>query len=55
MSNGGAAFDSEGLLDLDRCAGVLLGLAVGDALGAGYEFRTPPREMLPARPIRTAA
>ena len=29
-------------LDLDRCAGVLLGLAAGDALGAGYEFRTPP-------------
>jgi hypothetical protein len=29
--------------DLDRCAGVLLGLAAGDALGAGYEFRTPPR------------
>jgi ADP-ribosyl-[dinitrogen reductase] hydrolase len=30
-------------LDLDRCAGVLLGLAAGDALGAGYEFGTPPR------------
>lgn len=28
--------------DLDRCSGVLLGLAAGDALGAGYEFRTPP-------------
>ena len=28
--------------DLDRCAGVLLGLATGDALGAGYEFGTPP-------------
>ena len=29
-------------IDLDRCAGVLVGLAVGDALGAGYEFATPP-------------
>lgn len=29
-------------LDLDRCEGVLLGLAAGDALGAGYEFGTPP-------------
>lgn len=29
-------------LDLDRCAGVLLGLAAGGGLGAGYEFRTPP-------------
>lgn len=28
--------------DLDRCEGVLLGLAAGDALGAGYEFRAPP-------------
>ena len=27
----------------DRCAGVLLGLAAGDALGAGYELSTPPR------------
>jgi ADP-ribosyl-[dinitrogen reductase] hydrolase len=27
---------------LDRAAGALLGLAVGDALGAGYEFATPP-------------
>jgi ADP-ribosylglycohydrolase len=26
----------------DRAAGVLLGLASGDALGAPYEFRTPP-------------
>ncbi|HET9058468.1 MAG TPA: ADP-ribosylglycohydrolase family protein [Acidimicrobiales bacterium] len=26
----------------DRCAGVLVGSATGDALGAGYEFRTPP-------------
>ena len=26
----------------DRCAGVLLGLAAGDALGAGYEFGSPP-------------
>jgi ADP-ribosyl-[dinitrogen reductase] hydrolase len=27
---------------IDRAAGALLGLAVGDALGAGYEFRSPP-------------
>ncbi len=27
---------------LDRAAGALLGLALGDALGAGYEFATPP-------------
>ncbi len=27
---------------LDRAAGALLGLAVGDALGAGYEFAAPP-------------
>src|SRR6185503_16130299 len=26
----------------DRIAGVLLGLASGDALGAGYEFARPP-------------
>ncbi|MFP4235177.1 MAG: ADP-ribosylglycohydrolase family protein, partial [Nitriliruptoraceae bacterium] len=26
----------------DRIAGTLLGLAAGDALGAGYEFRSPP-------------
>jgi len=32
----------------DRVAGVLLGLAAGDALGAGYEFTTPP----PDAPIR---
>lgn len=29
-------------INLDRCAGVLLGLAAGDALGAGYEFAVPP-------------
>ena len=29
-------------VDLDRCAGVMLGLAAGDALGAGYEFGSPP-------------
>jgi ADP-ribosyl-[dinitrogen reductase] hydrolase len=28
--------------DYDRCAGVLLGLAAGDALGAGYEFAHVP-------------
>jgi ADP-ribosyl-[dinitrogen reductase] hydrolase len=28
--------------DPDRCAGVLLGSAAGDALGAGYEFGAPP-------------
>ena len=27
---------------LDRAAGALLGLAAGDALGAGYEFEAPP-------------
>lgn len=27
---------------LDRAAGALLGLAAGDALGAGYEFTAPP-------------
>jgi ADP-ribosylglycohydrolase len=27
---------------LDRVAGVLVGMAAGDALGAGYEFETPP-------------
>ncbi|MFT4298298.1 MAG: ADP-ribosylglycohydrolase family protein [Aeromicrobium sp.] len=30
----------------DRAAGVLLGAAVGDALGAGYEFGSAP---LPGR------
>jgi ADP-ribosyl-[dinitrogen reductase] hydrolase len=29
-------------VDADRVAGVLLGTAAGDALGAGYEFATPP-------------
>jgi ADP-ribosylglycohydrolase len=29
-------------LDPDRCAGVMLGLAAGDALGTGYEFRAVP-------------
>ena len=35
-------------LSIDRAAGVLLGQAAGDALGAGYEFTTPP----PDAPIR---
>jgi ADP-ribosyl-[dinitrogen reductase] hydrolase len=30
-------------VDADRVAGVLLGTATGDALGAGYEFAPPPR------------
>ncbi len=30
------------MLDLHRAAGTLLGLAAGDALGAGYEFQSPP-------------
>lgn len=34
------AFQAE--LNLDRCAGALLGLAAGDALGAGYEFAPRP-------------
>jgi ADP-ribosylglycohydrolase len=29
-------------VQLDRAAGVLVGAAAGDALGAGYEFRSPP-------------
>src|SRR3954452_22699321 len=32
----------------DRAAGVLLGQAVGDALGVPYEFGTPPGEGQPA-------
>jgi ADP-ribosylglycohydrolase len=28
-------------VQLDRAAGVLVAAAVGDALGAGYEFRSP--------------
>jgi ADP-ribosylglycohydrolase len=31
-------------INVDRSAGVLLGLAAGDALGAGYEFASPPAE-----------
>jgi hypothetical protein len=27
---------------LDRAAGVLVGMAAGDALGRGYEFEAPP-------------
>lgn len=29
--------------DANRVTGVMLGAAAGDALGAGYEFRTPPK------------
>jgi len=38
---------------IDRAAGVLLGQAVGDALGVPYEFGTPPRpgELERADPI----
>lgn len=32
---------------LDRACGVLLGSAVGDALGAGYEFTFPPADLVP--------
>ena len=36
--------EAPGSSDLrDRIAGTLLGLAAGDALGAGYEFEVPPR------------
>lgn len=31
----------------DRAAGVLMGAAAGDALGAGYEFTTPPKWIVP--------
>ena len=31
------------VIQLDRALGVLLGTAAGDALGAGYEFATPPQ------------
>ena len=30
-------------IQLDRAIGAVLGSAVGDALGAGFEFATPPR------------
>lgn len=30
-----------GPVQLDRAAGALIGSAAGDALGAGYEFKTP--------------
>lgn len=32
-------------MSLDRFTGALLGLALGDALGATYEFRRPPFEV----------
>jgi ADP-ribosylglycohydrolase len=31
----------------DRAIGVVLGSAVGDALGAGYEFTYPPQDLVP--------
>lgn len=36
-------------MDTHRAAGVLLGLAAGDALGAGYEFQHPPFERIEMR------
>jgi len=39
---------------LDRAAGVLLGMACGDALGAGYEFGPPLAAHIPvAGPLVT--
>ncbi|TXJ05514.1 MAG: ADP-ribosylglycohydrolase family protein, partial [Aeromicrobium sp.] len=32
----------------DRAVGALLGSAIGDALGAGYEFTTPAPDLTPA-------
>jgi ADP-ribosyl-[dinitrogen reductase] hydrolase len=34
--------DAVAATDADRVVGALLGVAVGDALGAGYEFSSPP-------------
>ena len=31
----------------DRASGVLVGQACGNALGVGYEFKTPPLEGIP--------
>ncbi len=40
---GCAAWRVTGLVSRDRIAGTLLGMAAGDALGAGYEFAGPPK------------
>lgn len=37
------------MVDLHRAAGVMLGLAAGDALGAGYEFQHPPFDRIEMR------
>jgi ADP-ribosyl-[dinitrogen reductase] hydrolase len=37
------------MVDLHRAAGTLLGLAAGDALGAGYEFQSPPFDRIEMR------
>jgi ADP-ribosyl-[dinitrogen reductase] hydrolase len=43
LDGNGAVADGEGdMLEEDRIAGTLVGMAAGDALGAGYEFEPPP-------------
>lgn len=43
------ASGEDGTVDQHRAAGVLLGLAAGDALGAGYEFERPPFDRIEMR------